>query len=130
MAYFNPARPITVRVEASYHEVLSAGLFQESEKGLRDYVLLKQQKRNKWSIAFEPAFYIIYRVDGSSIAARRITDGKEVYCDVSKFKLVNAVIQNLDETNTVIYNIESDPVDWRENRLLNTSQEDSERKLP
>ena len=27
MAYFNPARPIVVRVEASFHEGLSAGLF-------------------------------------------------------------------------------------------------------
>ena len=30
MAYFNPARPIVVRVEASFHEGLSAGLFQET----------------------------------------------------------------------------------------------------
>ena len=28
-----------------------------------DYVLLKQTKRNKWSTAYEPAFYIIYRID-------------------------------------------------------------------
>ena len=27
MAYFNPARPIDVRMEASFHEGLSAGLF-------------------------------------------------------------------------------------------------------
>ena len=35
MSYFNPARPIVVRVEASYHEGLSAGLFQETNSGLR-----------------------------------------------------------------------------------------------
>ena len=35
MAFFNPVRPIIVRVEASYHEGLSAGLFQETEKGLQ-----------------------------------------------------------------------------------------------
>ena len=35
MAYFNPSRPIVVRVEASYHEGLSAGLFQETGSGLR-----------------------------------------------------------------------------------------------
>ena len=34
MAYFNPARPI-VRVEASFHEGLSAGLFQETGSGLQ-----------------------------------------------------------------------------------------------
>ena len=35
MAYFNPSRPIVVRVEASYHEGLSAGLFQKTASGLR-----------------------------------------------------------------------------------------------
>jgi hypothetical protein len=33
MAYFNPRRPIVVRTEASFHEGLSAGLFQETPKG-------------------------------------------------------------------------------------------------
>ncbi|KAL9982486.1 hypothetical protein ACROYT_G004534 [Oculina patagonica] len=35
MTYFNPAKPIVVRVEASYHEGLSAGLFQETGSGLQ-----------------------------------------------------------------------------------------------
>ena len=35
MAYFNPSRPISVRVEASCHEGLSAGLFQETDRGLQ-----------------------------------------------------------------------------------------------
>ena len=35
MACFNPARPIVVRVEASFHEGLSAGLFQETGSGLQ-----------------------------------------------------------------------------------------------
>ena len=35
MASFNPDRPLIVRAEASYHEGLSAGLFQEMEKGLQ-----------------------------------------------------------------------------------------------
>ena len=35
MAYFNPSRPIVLRVEASYHERLSAGLFQTTDKGLQ-----------------------------------------------------------------------------------------------
>ena len=33
MAFFNPKLPIMVRVEASYNEGLSAGLFQQSAKG-------------------------------------------------------------------------------------------------
>ena len=35
MVYFNLSRPIVIRVEASYHEGLSAGLFQETCSGLR-----------------------------------------------------------------------------------------------
>ena len=35
MAYFNPARPIVVRVEASPHEGLPAGLFLETGSGLQ-----------------------------------------------------------------------------------------------
>ena len=37
MAYFNQSRPIVVRIEASYHEGLSAGLFQETASGLRPF---------------------------------------------------------------------------------------------
>ena len=35
MAYFNPAKAIAVRVEASYHEGLLAGLFQDTGNGLQ-----------------------------------------------------------------------------------------------
>ena len=35
MIYFNPKRPIVVRVEASYHDKLSAGLFQKNGSGLQ-----------------------------------------------------------------------------------------------
>ncbi|CAG2239919.1 unnamed protein product [Mytilus edulis] len=35
MAFFDPKRPIIVRTEASYHEGLSAGLFQHTAKGLQ-----------------------------------------------------------------------------------------------
>ena len=35
MAFFNPRLPIIVRTEASFHEGLSAGLFQKTRKGLQ-----------------------------------------------------------------------------------------------
>ncbi|XP_045187538.2 uncharacterized protein K02A2.6-like [Mercenaria mercenaria] len=35
MAFFNPRKPIIVRTEASFHEGLSAGLFQKTNKGLQ-----------------------------------------------------------------------------------------------
>ena len=48
---------------------------KEHNFAIGDHVLLKQSKRNKWSTAYEPAFYVVTRVDGSSIASRRIKDG-------------------------------------------------------
>ncbi|MEW8584399.1 MAG: RNase H-like domain-containing protein, partial [Candidatus Thiodiazotropha sp.] len=35
MAFFDPKKPIVVRTEASFHEGLSAGLFQKTSKGLQ-----------------------------------------------------------------------------------------------
>ncbi|XP_028415659.1 uncharacterized protein LOC114539022 [Dendronephthya gigantea] len=58
-----------------------------------DHVLLKQKKTNKWSTAYEPAIYIVTRVNGSSIAARRMKDGREVYRDASQYKLVNMLVR-------------------------------------
>nr|XP_006814683.1 PREDICTED: uncharacterized protein K02A2.6-like [Saccoglossus kowalevskii] len=97
-----------------------------------DYVLVKQHKKNKWTTAYEPAFYIIYRIDGSSIAGRRITDGRETYRDASKFKLVNAVVQNIDEGQQIplTHNKELDSEDWREQLLLMTNQEEQEVRQP
>ena len=35
MAFFDPRKPIVMRTEASFHEGLSAGLFQKTNKGLQ-----------------------------------------------------------------------------------------------
>jgi hypothetical protein len=67
---------------------------------LGDYVLVKQQKKNKWSTPYEPVFYTVYDIQGSRITARRTTDGRTVCRDVSHFKLVNSVINTADETET------------------------------
>ena len=37
-----------------------------------DYVLLEQNKRDKWSTAYEPAFYNIFVINGSADGARRV----------------------------------------------------------
>ena len=47
MAYFNPARPIVVRVEASFHEGLSAGTFQETGSGLQPVHFISHTMTNK-----------------------------------------------------------------------------------
>lgn len=48
---------------------------------LRDYVLLRQKKSNKWSTPYEPIFYTVINISGSTITARRITDGREICGD-------------------------------------------------
>eukprot|EP00794_Sanderia_malayensis_P020867 gene20867-22919_t len=47
MAYFDPNKPITVRCEASFHEGLSAGLFQETSKGNQPvhFTMTRTEKR-------------------------------------------------------------------------------------
>ena len=64
---------------------------------IRDYVLLEQNKRDKWSTAYEPAFYNIFVINGSTVGARRVSDGREIHRDASNFKLANALVQKDDE---------------------------------
>ena len=48
---------------------------KEHNYKINDYVLLKQPKTNKWSTEYESVFYIIYKINGSSISARRVING-------------------------------------------------------
>ena len=50
-----------------------------------------EQKKNKQTTAYEPAFYIIYKINGSLVWVRRVSDGREICRDASRFKLANAV---------------------------------------
>ena len=52
---------------------------------------------NKWSTPYEPVFYVVCNIRGSQITARRVTDGRTVCRDASRFKLANAVINTIDE---------------------------------
>ncbi len=59
---------------------------------LKDHVLLKQKKINKWTTAFEPAFYTITKIQGSSITIRLIKDGRELCLDASQLKPANSLL--------------------------------------
>ena len=85
--------------------------------------MLKQTKRNKWTTAYELAFYTVYRIDGSSIAARRVTDGREIYRDSSHFKLANMIVNSIDENR-------QDQEDWRETLLQNTPPREDDPHVP
>lgn len=89
---------------------------------LGDYVLLRQRKSNKWSTPYEPVFYTVTKISGSTITARRITDGREICRDSSQFKLANAIMHR---GSTEAASRE----DWREKLLMNagnTSDQPSE----
>ena len=77
-----------------------------------DHVLLRQRKRNKWSTPYEPVFYIVIKINGSAITARRITDGREVRRDASQFKLANVLMyqENADKCGQ--------SEDWRQTLLM------------
>lgn len=64
-----------------------------------DHVLVKQMKRHKLSTAYEPQFYVVIEVNGSSIKARRITDDKIMHRDASHFKLANALLESRENND-------------------------------
>lgn len=77
---------------------------KEHNYKINDYVLLKQPKTNKWSTEYEPVFYIIYKINGSSISARRVTDGREICRDSSFFKLVDAATRQSEHRSRATNN--------------------------
>ena len=66
---------------------------KEHEFKLGNYFLLKQQKSNKWTTAFEPTFYVVTGIQGSSVHIRCIQDGRELRRDTSKLKLANSLVK-------------------------------------
>ena len=59
---------------------------QKSNFKVREKMLLKRKKINKWSAAHEKECYMIVGVNGSAIKARRKSDGRIITRDASKFK--------------------------------------------
>ena len=82
-------------------------------KGLStgDKELLKQNKANKWTPPYKTHAYIVYKIKGSSVWARRMSDGREVCRDKSEFKFLgkNRPPSRLRDKGR--------PRDWREDAL-------------
>ena len=51
MAFFYPSRPIILRTEASYNQVLLAALLQKTDKGIPSTFHLSHDDRNREKIA-------------------------------------------------------------------------------
>ena len=95
-----------------------------------DYVLLKQRKVNKWTTPFEPAFYTVIKIQGSTVTARRIQDGREITRDASHFKLANSVMQNDIDSHSGDIPVEGiQDKDWREEFLRNSTKEEVEQPM-
>ena len=62
-----------------------------------DKVLLRKRKQNKWSTAYEKEYYVIVEICGSTVKARRKSDGRTVNRDASKFKLLRESAENWRE---------------------------------
>ena len=65
-------------------------------------MLVKQPRKNKWSMAYEPVFYVVCSICGSQVTATRVTDGRTVCRDASQIKLANAVINTTVDLSLVI----------------------------
>ncbi|XP_060601916.1 uncharacterized protein LOC132755133 [Ruditapes philippinarum] len=61
----------------------------QHEFKINDKVLFKNREMNKWSTPYEKEHYIVTEVLGSSIKAQRKSDGRIIYRDASKFKLLH-----------------------------------------
>ena len=87
-----PQDPEVRRHDAAYKaKIKSYGDKRRSAKprtiAVGDTVLVKQRKQHKLMTPFEPNIYIVLHVYGSTIVARRVTDGRQVKRDLSQFKL-------------------------------------------
>ena len=71
-----------------------------------------QNTINKWTTPDEPIRYIIYKIRGSSIWARRITDGRKVYRDSTRFKYVDRRRKSKEGRRN-----RGEPDNWRANIL-------------
>ena len=62
-----------------------------------DHVFLEQPKKNKWSTEYEPDIYVIYKIKGSTVYARRKRDGREISRDSSKFRIANKLEEHQND---------------------------------
>ena len=67
---------------------------KEQHFKIGDKVLLKKRKINKWSTSHEKEFYEIIEIHGSTVEARRRSDGRTIERDASKFRFFQDVAED------------------------------------
>ena len=73
-----------------------------------DPVLVKQKKSNKLSTPFDSKPYVITKVKGSMIIAKRISDGKNITQNSSQFKSLNLPMHNIQPVSREETEIDDD----------------------
>ena len=59
-------------------------------------VIVKRDKKRKAETPYEPHIYVVTQVKGSTIIAKRLTDGKSICRDKSKFRRLKSNTSNTD----------------------------------
>jgi hypothetical protein len=90
-----------------------------------DAVLVRQQRRNKFSTPFESIPYIVEKVKGTMITARRTTDQRRITRNSSHYKKVRKPVQGNAPLEVILEN--EDEVSWNfETDLRNGSGSERE----
>ena len=94
-----------------------------------DGVLVAQKKLHQWTLPYEPMFYTITNTCGSTITARRISDGKTITRDSSKLKLAKNLMREQEElleqhARQIQQDQKTNEEDWREQLLSEAMPEE------
>ena len=99
--YKTMEREITIRdkeYKQKWEDRQKQSKYKRRHFEIGDKVLLWKRKVNKWSTAYEKEHYEIIEICGSSVKARRKSDGRIIRRDASKFKLLREYpVQNWRE---------------------------------
>ena len=91
---FSAKNPNTTKHDKKYKQKAKLNAEKTNTKhhnfAVGDQVLVKQKRTNKLATTFEPNAYTITKIKGSSIQAKRLSDGREIFRDASYFKLMKS----------------------------------------
>ena len=89
-----------------------------------DFVIVKQPRVNKWTMPYESCFYAVTDISGSTVTARRISDGRVITRDGSHFKIANHLMREEDPAVNVPPQ-EEEVDDQEREQLMITASEDA-----
>ena len=97
---------------------------------VEDYVLCEQKRINKRTLPYEPTLYTVTQINGSTVTARRITDGRTMTRDGSNFKIANKLMKTLEDQDGLAHDLNQNTEDWREQVLIEANENSSNEEPP